>query len=211
MTISITERQQDILDFIRAMVAERGKPPTLREIGEQFGIRSTNGVEKHLVALERGGLIVRERGTSRGISLPGRRRNAVPGNANVFTIPLLGRVAAGMPVLSPENREGDITVDCSLFAIRTPDKVFALAVRGESMIEAHIQDGDTVIVKEQPTAQNGDIVVAMADGEATVKRFFREGAKVRLQPENRTMEPLLFEKGDLRIIGKVVGMLRKVG
>jgi len=206
MSIRITERQQEILDFIKSMVVERGMPPTMREIGEYFGIRSTNGVEKHLVALERNGLIVRERGTSRGIMLPGSRRE----RSQVGTIPLLGRVAAGMPVLSPENREGDITVDFSMFAIRTADKVFALAVRGESMIEAQIKDGDTVIVKEQSTVQNGDIVVAMADGEATVKRFYREGPKVRLQPENKTMKPMVFDKGDLRIIGKVVGMLRKV-
>ncbi|MDH4163965.1 MAG: transcriptional repressor LexA [Nitrospirota bacterium] len=204
MSTSITERQQEIYDFIRDVVTERSMPPTMREIGEHFRIRSTNGVEKHLAALEKSGLIVRERGKSRGITLPGTERK------NLVTIPLLGRVAAGMPVLAPENREGDITVDFSLFAMRTSDKVFALAVRGESMIEAHIMDGDTVLVKEQPTARNGDIVVAMTEGEATVKRFYREGQKVRLQPENRTMKPLMFDKGDLRIIGKVVGMLRKV-
>ena len=203
MSTSITERQQEIYDFIRDVVLERSMPPTMREIGERFNIRSTNGVEKHLAALEKSGLIVRERGKSRGITLPSQKKNLI-------TVPLLGRVAAGMPVLSPENREGDITVDFSLFAIRTRDKVFALAVRGESMIEAHIMDGDTVLVKEQPTAQNGDIVVAMTEGEATVKRFFREGPKVRLQPENKTMKPLMFDKGDLRIIGKVVGMLRRV-
>ena len=206
MSTSITDRQQEIYDFIRTMISERGKPPTIREIGEHFGLRSTNGVDKHLAALERSGMIVRERGSSRGIVLPSDRR----ARKNIGIIPLLGRVAAGMPVLSPENREGDITVDFSMFAIRTSDKVFALAVRGESMIEAQIKDGDTVIVKQQPTANNGDIVVAMADGEATVKRFFREGPKVRLQPENRDMKPLMFDKGDLRILGKVVGMLRKV-
>lgn len=204
MSVSITERQQAVYDFIRETVEERSLPPTMREIGERFGIRSTNGVEKHLAALEKNGLIVRERGISRGITLPSVQQK------NLVTVPLLGRVAAGMPVLSPENREGDITVDFSLFAIRTPDKVFALAVRGESMIEAHIMDGDTVLVKEQQTAQNGDIVVAMTEDEATLKRFYREGSKVRLQPENRTMKPLLFDKGDLRIIGKVVGMLRRV-
>lgn len=206
MRTVITDRQQEIYDFIKSMVADRGMPPTLREIGEHFGIRSTNGVDKHLSALEKSGLIVRERGSSRGITLPSEQRD----RKKAVTIPLLGRVAAGMPVLSPENREGDITVDFSMFAIRTSDKVFALAVRGESMIEAQIKDGDTVIVKQQPTANNGDIVVAMADGEATVKRFYREGPKVRLQPENKTMKPLMFDKGDLRIIGKVVGMLRKV-
>lgn len=203
MRTSITERQQELYDYIRSVVTERGIPPTMREIGERFGIRSTNGVEKHLAALESRGLISRERGKSRGIAFPGA-------GGPVASVPLLGRIAAGVPVLSPENREGDIRVDLSLFAIRTPDKIFALAVRGESMIEAHIQDGDTVLVREQNTAENGEIVVAMAEGEATVKRFYRENGKVRLQPENRTMQPLIFDKGDLRILGKVVGMLRKV-
>lgn len=203
MQSKVTERQRAIYDFIRGSLATNGKPPTLREIGEKFGIRSTNGVDKHLASLEKSGLIVRERGKSRGLALPSEKRT-------VFTVPLLGRVAAGLPVLSPENREGDITVDFSLFAIRTPEKIFALAVRGESMIEAHILDGDTVLVREQATGENGDIVVALVEGEATVKRFFRDEGTVRLQPENRTMKPLVFDRGDLRIVGKVVGMLRKV-
>lgn len=198
-----TERQKAIYDFIQETMARRGRPPTLREIGEKFGIRSTNGVEKHLVALERAGHITRERGKSRGIALaPGSRRDS--------TVPLLGRVAAGIPVLSPENREGDVTVDPSLFDIRAAQPVFALGVRGDSMIEAHILDGDTVLVREQATAVNGDIVVALVDGEATVKRFFLEDERVRLQPENRTMGPLYIDQGDLHIIGKVVGVMRKI-
>jgi repressor LexA len=198
-----TERQKAIYDFIRETMARRGMPPTLREIGEKFGIRSTNGVEKHLQALERGGHITRERGKSRGIAVAsGHRRDS--------TVPLLGRVAAGVPVLSPENREGDVTVDPSLFDIRSAQPVFALGVRGDSMIEAHILDGDTVLVREQATAANGDIVVALVDGEATVKRFFLEHERVRLQPENRTMEPRFIDRGDLRIIGKVVGVMRKI-
>lgn len=199
----ITERQQAIYEFIRETIATRGMPPTLREIGAKIGIRSTNGVEKHLVVLERGGYIIRERGRSRGIAVSGGSRPA-------DTVPLLGRVAAGVPVLSPENKEGDLTVDLSLFALRSSHQVFALGVRGDSMMDAHILDGDTVLVREQTTAVNGDIVVALVDGDATVKRFFLENGRVRLQPENSRMEPLYFNGGDLRIIGKVVGVMRRL-
>jgi repressor LexA len=199
----ITERQQAIYEFIRGSIATGGMPPTMREIGAKFGIRSTNGVEKHLLVLERGGYISRERGKSRGIAVIGGSRPS-------DIIPLLGRVAAGVPVLSPENKEGELTVDRSLFAIKSSLQVFALGVRGDSMIDAHILDGDTVLVQEQSIAINGDIVVALVDGDATVKRFFQENGRVRLQPENRTMESMYFDGGDLRIIGKVVGVMRKV-
>jgi repressor LexA len=198
-----TERQKAIYDFIQETMARRGMPPTLREIGGKFGIASTNGVEKHLLALERGGHITRERGKSRGIAVTsGSRRES--------TVPLLGRVAAGVPVLSPENREGDVAVDQALFDIRSAQAVFALGVRGDSMIEAHILDGDTVLVREQVTAANGEIVVVLVDGEATVKRIFFEDERVRLQPENRMMEPRFIDQGDLHIVGKVVGVMRKI-
>ena len=203
MNDKISERQQSILDFIRETMAIRGMPPTMREIGAKFGIRSTNGVEKHLLVLERSGYINRERGKSRGIA-------AIGGSRPAEIVPLLGRVAAGVPVLSPENRDGDITVDLSLFALKTSQNVFALGVRGDSMMDAHILDGDTVLVREQATAANGDIVVALVDGDATVKRFFLENGRVRLQPENRTMEPMYFDGGDLRIIGKIVGVMRSL-
>ena len=182
MKSKITDRQQAVYEFIRDTIENRGMPPTMREIGAKFGIRSTNGVEKHLLVLERGGYISRERGKSRGIALVGARPAHV--------IPLLGRVAAGIPVLSPENREGDLTVDRSLFDLRSSRQIFALGVRGDSMMEAHILDGDTVLVQEQSVAANGDIVVALVEGDATVKRFFLENGRVRLQPENRTMEPI---------------------
>ena len=204
MKKSITDRQREIYEFIRTNIDGRSIPPTIREIGEAFGIRSTNGVEKHLVALERSGLVIRERGKSRGISL---RAN---GKRPVATVPLLGRVAAGMPVLSPENNEGDFAVDISLFKLKSPHNLFALKVKGESMIDAHIVDGDTVIVRVQAAAQNGDIVVALVNGEATVKRLFVEKSHVRLQPENRTMKPINLDRGDFRIIGRVVGVVRKI-
>jgi repressor LexA len=203
MKNKITERQQEIYEFIRTTLASKGIPPSMREIGERFGIRSTNGVEGHLAALERSGMIIREPGKSRSIALHAGERMPV-------TIPVLGRVAAGSPVLSPENREGEMVVDSGLFAVRNSQNLFALKVRGESMVNAHILDGDMLIVKAQATAQNGDIIVALVEGEATVKRFFAENNRVRLQPENSAMKPMYFERGDFRIAGKAVGVVRKI-
>lgn len=203
MKSKITERQQEIYEFIRSTLFIKGIPPSMREIGEKVGIRSTNGVEGHLAALERHGMIVRDRGKSRSISLhTGERMPA--------TIPVLGSVAAGTPILSPENREGEIAVDLAHFSLRSSQHLFALKVRGESMVNAHIMDGDMLIVKAQASAQDNDIVVALVDGEATVKRFFAEKNRIRLQPENSAMKPLYFERGDFRIAGKAVGVLRKI-
>ena len=199
----ITERQQEIYEFIRTTLASKGIPPSMREIGEEFGIRSTNGVEGHLAALERHGMIVRDRGKSRSISLHAGERMPA-------TIPILGRVAAGTPILSPENWEGEITVDLTHFSLRSSQNLFALKVRGESMVNAHIMDGDMLIVRAQAAAQNGDIIIALVDGEATVKRFFAEKSRVRLQPENSAMKPLYLERGDFKIVGKVVGVVRKI-
>ena len=203
MKNTITERQQEIYEFIRTTIATRGIPPSMRELGAQFAIRSTNGVEGHLAALERSGYITRERGKSRGISLRAKARSSA-------TIPLLGRVAAGTPVLSPENQEAEILVDLSLFSLRSGNNLFALIVRGESMKDAHIMDGDTLLVRAQSTARNGEIVVALVEGEATVKRFYLEGKAVRLQPENSAMNPITLERGDFRIVGKAVGVMRKI-
>jgi repressor LexA len=199
----ITDRQQKIYEFIRSVIDKRGIPPSMREIGEHFGIRSTNGVEGHLAALERSGLISRERGKSRGLSLAGGERHSA-------SIPLLGRVAAGAPILSPENREGDVQVDLSLFSLRSSQHLFALKVKGESMVNAHILDGDTLLVRAQSTAQDNDIVVALVDGEATVKRFFLEKDRIRLQPENSAMKPIYLERGEFRVVGKAVGVIRKM-
>ena len=203
MKTELTARQREIYEFIRFSIEKRGIPPSMREIGEKFGIRSTNGVEGHLAALERQGLIARERGKSRGISLPGR-------NHALATIPRLGRVTAGMPVLSPENREGELAVDLSLFSLRNAHNIFALGVRGDSMIDAHIMDGDTLLIRAQPVAESGDIVVALVNGEATVKRLFLEKGRVRLQPENKALKPIYVDQGDLSLAGKVVGVIRRV-
>ena len=203
MKKNITERQQKIYEFIRSMLATRGIPPSMREIGEKFGIKSTNGVEGHLAALERHGMIVRDRGKSRSISLHSGER--IPA-----TIPVLGRVAAGVPILSLENREGELAVDLALFSLRSSQNLFALKVRGDSMVNAHITDGDMLIVKAQSSAQDNDIVVALVEGEATVKRFFSEKNRVRLQPENNAMLPMFFERGDFRIVGKALGVVRRI-
>jgi len=203
MQNKITERQREIYEFIRATITGKGIPPSMREIGEKFGIRSTNGVEGHLAALEKSGHIVRERGKSRGLSLHA-------GGRTQATIPLLGRVAAGNPVLSPENKEGQVMVDLALFSLRSAHNVFALRVRGESMVDAHIMDGDTLLVRAQSTARDGEIVVALVEGEATVKRFYNEKNRIRLQPENNTMKPLYLEWGEFRIVGKAVGVMRRI-
>ncbi|MFA5073334.1 MAG: transcriptional repressor LexA [Nitrospirota bacterium] len=203
MKKKISERQQKIYEFIRTTLIEKSIPPSMREIGKTFGIRSTNGVEGHLSALERNGLIVRKRGTSRGITLSETTNMPV-------AIPLLGRVAAGHPVFSPENRDGDVMVDLEFFSVKKPHTLFALHVRGESMVNAHILPGDTILVRMQSSAENGDIVVALVDGEATVKRFFQEKKGIRLQPENNTMSPLFVKDGDFRILGKVVGAMRRL-
>lgn len=203
MKNKITDRQQEIYKFIRVTIDKRGMPPTMREIGEKFGIRSTNGVEGHLAALERSGLIIRERGKSRGIMIRS-------GDRPTAAVPLLGRVAAGQPLLSPENREGEVMVDLSLFSLKNASTLFALKVKGESMMNAHIMEGDIMLVRAQNSAQDGDIVVALVDGEATVKRFFRGKNRVRLQPENSAMKPILIDRGDLLILGKTVGVIRRI-
>lgn len=205
MKTTLTERQKEIYEFIRTAIATRGIPPSMRDIGEKFSIRSTNGVEGHLAALERSGFITRERGKSRGIFLRAGARSS-----SGATVPLLGRVAAGMPVLSPENQEAEVLVDLSLFSLRSSHNLFALTVRGESMIDAHIMDGDTLLVRAHATAQNGEIVVALVEGEATVKRFYREKKGIRLQPENSSMKPIYLERGEFRIVGKAVGVMRRV-
>ena len=203
MKNTLTERQREIYDFIRAAIDKRGMPPTIREIGEEFDIRSTNGVEGHLAALERNGFITRERGKSRGLTVRERERPSL-------AIPLLGRVAAGFPVLAPENREGDVMIDPSLFSLKSAHNIFALKVKGDSMVNAHIVDGDTLLVHAQASARDGDIVVALVDGEATVKRFFLGKNQVRLQPENSAMKPLLLARGEFLIMGKAVGILRRL-
>lgn len=210
----LTQRQKDILDFITASIDERGYPPTLREIGEHFGIRSTNGVSDHLKALEKKGVLTREDLKSRAMRpvaappMPGQMRMG----QGTVEVSVLGRVAAGEPLLAVENVEDTVVVD--RFFIGARGEVFALRVVGESMIEDGIFDGDYVFVRKTPTAERGDIVVAMIEGEATVKRYFPEGDVIRFQPANAAMEPIYVRRTDFRsvdIIGVVVGVYRKMG
>ena len=224
----LTDRQQQILDFIAESINGRGFPPTLREIGEHFGIRSTNGVNDHLKALEKKGHLRREDLKSRAmrpvamanvVSLAERRRpigNAVPfedlsGGADLCEIPIIGRVAAGQPILAVENVSDTVRIDRML--VGGHRDVFGLRIVGESMIEDGIFDGDYVFVKKTPTARSGEIVVAMIEGEATVKRYYPEGERIRFQPANSNMEPIIVRKSDFRsvdIIGIVVGVYRRL-
>ena len=213
----LTERQQQILDFISFSITDRGYPPTLREIGRHFGIRSTNGVNDHLKALEKKGYLAREDLKSRAmrpVSMsPNGHQNVKPlalGD-DLVEVQILGRVAAGKPLLAVENVEDTVKVD--RFFVGNHRDVFGLRIVGESMIEDGIADGDYVFVKKASQATSGDIVVAMIEGEATVKRYFPEGDSIRFQPANSQMNPIYVHQSDFRsvdIIGKVVGVYRKI-
>lgn len=198
-----TERQRRILEVIREFTEDRGYPPSVREIGERVGLSSSSTVQSHLKTLERRGLIRRD---------PTKPRALVPQNGPVHArgpeygvLPIVGKVAAGVPITAAENVEGEFVVPAS-FA-RHPES-FMLRVQGDSMVEAAILDGDLIVVTPRPTAENGEIVVAMLEGEATVKRFYREAGRVRLQPENRRMEPIYAD--DVSIIGRVEAVIRKI-
>lgn len=203
-----------ILEFIRRSIRDRGYPPTLREIGAQMGIRSTNGVSDHLRALERKGHLRREDMKSRALrpvdeALPENDDAIDP--PDVLSVPLVGRVAAGMLSEAVENIERQIMMDPSL--LKGGGETFALRVRGDSMIEAGINDGDILFVKRQSSANKGEIVVALVGDEATVKRYFPERDQVRLQPENHRMAPIIVprrELGSFRILGIAVGLFRTV-
>jgi repressor LexA len=195
----ITPRQKKVFDFIVSHLESRGYPPTLREIGEHLGVSGTLGVIKHLDALERKGLIRKTAGSSRGITLTGRRATV--------TLPIVGTVRAGIPQPAVEDIDGYFAVDGS---IARSDGCFFLRVRGNSMVNAAILDGDLALVRPQAVASNGEIVVAMVDGEATLKRFYREKGRIRLQPENPDMEPIFVRKkdGEIVIVGKIIGIYR---
>lgn len=201
----LTRRQGQILDFIRAEIHRRGFPPSVREIGEAVGLSSSSTVHSHLAALEAKGLIRRDPSKPRALEVLDYRDNdrAVDYGA-VQAVPLVGSVAAGSPILAAENIEATMPLPAELAG----ESTFILRVKGESMIEAGILDGDFVVVRQQPTANNGDIVVAMLEDEATVKRFFREADRIRLQPENSTMDPIYAR--DVTVLGKVVALFRRV-
>jgi repressor LexA len=198
---SLTARQQQVLEIVTRFIAEYGYPPSLRQIGEQLGVSGTLGVMKHLDALERKGYIRRQGGSSRGITL-------VSAVAQASALPVVGTVRAGLPQPAMEDIEEYFALDHAQ-QLRSGGTFF-LRVKGDSMINACIKEGDLALVRPQQSAANRDIVVAMVNGEATLKRFYREPGAVRLQPENPNFEPIIVREGEeLNIIGKVVGIYRQ--
>ncbi len=195
--------QKRILEFIKNQVDTRGYPPSVREIGEAVGLKSTSTVHGHLSRMERKGLLRRDAMKPRAMELVSRDGDDREG-ANVRMVPLLGAVAAGAPILAEESIGEQIPIP--LFMLAEKGTYFALTIRGDSMVSAGIFDRDYVVVRRQSDAGNGDIVVAMIDGEATVKRFFRENGCFRLQPENPAMQPILTTA--VEILGKVISVCR---
>lgn len=211
MARKITKRQQQIYDYIRSYQEEKGYPPSVREMAAAVGLSSPSTVHAHLNALEEQGLIKRDRTKPRAIEVfneDGSSAKQNPGaeteTRGSITLPLVGRVAAGMPILAEQNIEDTFTVPTE---IATDASSFILEVHGESMINVGIYNGDYIIVREQHSATNGEIIVAMIDGEATVKTFYKEQGRVRLQPENDTMEPIYADNPT--ILGKVVALMRR--
>lgn len=217
----LTERQEQVLAFIQETIDTLGYPPTIREIGEHLGIRSTNGVADHLKALKKKGYLTQEDMKSRTLKPTkarvrhGRLSSTVPvmvPKTNVgVSIPILGRVAAGEPILAEEQAEGTVVIDSML--VGDGRKLFALKVVGDSMIDDGILDGDYIFVQKRSQAEPGAIVVVIIENEATVKRYYPEGDRIRLQPANSTMKAIYVHAKDFRstqIIGVVVGVYRKV-
>jgi repressor LexA len=207
--MDLTKRQQEIFDFIRKHSARYGYPPTVRDIGKAVGLASSSTVHAHLANLERIGLLRRDPSKPRAIELLDRAGSAVEsalrGIVRSDGLPLVGSVAAGQPVIAEENIEDYVSVPDIAGG---GDGEFLLRIRGDSMKNAGILEGDFVVVRSQDTARDGDIVVALLGEEATVKRFFREADHVRLQPENEAVEPI--RSKDVKVLGRVVGLLRSV-
>ena len=216
MARKITKRQQQIYDFIRSYQTEKGYPPSVREMAAAVGLSSPSTVHAHLSALEAHGLINRDKTKPRALevfeqegnpdnNLDISQESPVPEMRGVVSLPLVGRVAAGMPILAEQNIEDTFTIPTE---IASDSSSFILEVHGNSMINVGIYNGDYIIVREQPSAMNGDIVVAMIDGSATVKTFYQERGRVRLQPDNDAMEPIFADNPT--ILGKVVALMRRL-
>ena len=201
----LTLRQKKVLNFLKSYTLKKGFPPTLREIAFNFGLKGPRAPQKTLVILERKGFIRRVPGGSRAIEV----RDIMPDLGKTLSVPIIGRVRAGEPILAVENIEGFLNLDRDL---ASSGDVFLLRVQGDSMIEAHIEDGDFALVKSQSDAENGEIVVALIEDEATIKRIFKKRDLIRLEPANSTMEPIVVKKGDKKvsIVGKVIGIFRKL-
>jgi repressor LexA len=203
--MDLTKRQQEIFDFIRKYSAKYGYPPTVRDIGKAVGLASSSTVHAHLANLEKIGLLRRDPSKPRAIELLDRAVESVRGIVRADGLPLLGSVAAGQPILAEANIEDYVSVPDIAGG---DDGEYLLKIRGDSMKEAGILEGDFVVVHGQDTARDGDIIVALLGEEATVKRFFREADHIRLQPENASMEPI--RTREVKVLGRVVGLLRSV-
>jgi repressor LexA len=202
----LTPTQEKVLDFLKDFLREKGFPPTLREIAFHFGLKGPMGPQKTLNILERKGYIRKVPGGSRAIEILSYPQFSL---TQILPIPVIGRVKAGEPILAIENIEGYIHLDRSLVS---SGDVFLLRVEGDSMIDAHIQDGDFALVKSQSNAEDGEIVVALIEDEATIKRIFKKRDLIRLEPANLKMKPIVVRKGEKKvtIVGKVVGIFRKL-
>lgn len=197
-----TERQQRILQAIAEFKSERGYPPSVREIGERVGLSSSSTIHAHLKALEKRGLISRDPTKPRAL----RSGFELPPMPDAIVVPVIGKVAAGVPITAAENVEGEFVLPAGF--LPRGSEAFMLRVQGDSMVEAAILDGDLIVVRPQRNADNGEVVVAMLDGEATVKRYYREPGRIRLQPENREMEPIY--ASDVEIVGRVEAVVRRL-
>lgn len=200
----ISQKQQEILDYIKTCILKKGYPPAVREICEAVHLKSTSSVHSHLETLERNGFIRRDPTKPRAIEVLDNQFSTQ--RREVVQVPIIGTVAAGQPILADQNIEEYFPIPSEY--LPGSGEVFILRVKGESMINAGIFNGDQVIVHQTNTAENGDIVVALLDDSATVKRFYRENGHYRLQPENDTMEPIIVS--NVQIIGKVVGLFRRM-
>ena len=198
----ITKKQSEILEYIKSDILNRGFPPAVREICEAVNLKSTSSVHSHLETLEKNGYIRRDPTKPRAIEIIDDNFNLV--RREVVNVPIVGRVAAGEPILAVENIESYFPIPAELMPNA---QTFMLTVQGESMINAGIFDGDQILVQEQSVANNGDMVVALVEDSATVKTFYKEDGYYRLQPENDTMDPIIVH-GDLKILGKVIGVFR---
>ena len=202
MPEELSNRQRHILEAIRSTIQARGYPPSVREIGRMVGLSSSSTVHGYLQKLEEKGYIRRDASKPRAIEV--LEPDAEVSRTRTIPVPLVGRVSAGQPVIAAENIEDIYTLPRELTG---EGELFMLTVKGDSMIEAGILEGDLVLVRHQPTAENGDIVLAMLGEEATIKRFFRDGRRIRLQPENRFYQPIIVDEA--RILGKVIGLFRR--
>ncbi|MCT4596202.1 MAG: transcriptional repressor LexA [Anaeromicrobium sp.] len=204
MKDELTNQQRKILDFLKYTVSEKGYPPSVREICVAVGLKSTSTVHNHLSKLEKKGYIRKDPTKPRAIEILDTK-DGILVNTTTVNVPVVGKVTAGAPILAVQNVEDSFPVPKNFV---DDNNYFMLTIKGTSMIEAGILDGDYVLIKQQQTACNGDIVVAMLEDEATVKRFFKESDYIRLQPENHTMEPIICN--DVKILGLVKGVFRKM-